>query len=1012
MKIEKTSRKSNAGFIALSFFILLALVIVVVFALPKKEETLVNKSPNDRNVIATNGFEISALIDDKKYLYNDSEVSVFALKDEGMSKLAFVYKDVPKGRQKTDMFFIHVFLKDISLIKNEFYNITFSITGAPEKVSIDGSDFYVYKKALLSDIFEDKYIPFNEINYINTGRFKTGLGRSLSLEKIKIPEDKIVSYLKKVTLSQLSSTDDYYVNKIDVYTKKNQFDKIKDKRNQALKTGILLSNKNDFIKGKVSLNEGNFINIEFRLKGDWTDHLNGSKKWSYRIVVDEDKTILGMRKFSLQHPKTRHFQWEWLFNKAIKDEGLIGLRYEFVNLNIHVEGDNVITNGIMALEESFDKILIENNKKREGIILGFDEDLFWKEKEQIGRLDLDNSALDYKGPSSFQNAPVKVYNENKVLSDPKLLKQFNIAKDLIEGLKDKRYKISEVFDIDKLSTYVALANLFGCDHALVWHNLRIYYNPITNKLEPVSFDSNAGLKKTEIKHYPFYEGDEVYQENLTKKLSYYSSQEYLDSLINSHGKQLNSVSKVIKDAYGYFNFDPSILEYNSNFIKKNIYSSEIITTGLIEHSKEELKVEVNNITQFPVEINNLTYKDGKRLDKLTESLIIPAYSTQLVTIPLKGAFNNAFVSKKNKKGGFQYPKDVAALRIEAQIIGTDFLRKYPINAFGSSQDIDASVAKYRKLNNTNYEGLPFATIDTITKTIQFKKGAFSTSETLRFPANYNIEIEPGFTLDLTDNASLISKSPIIAKGTATDPISFTSVDKTGGGLFITDAHKQSILNHCIFSDLSNPNNDNWEVSGAVNFHESDVTISNSQFNDNRCEDGLNIIRSEFLLEDSQFRNTFSDSFDGDFVTGEIKNCQFYDSGNDGIDVSGSTIVLENILIKNPSDKGISAGEASKMSGSYITVEEGEIGIVSKDLSQIDFSNVTLNGTRLGFSAFQKKSEYGTASIKVNTISQINNETDFLIEMKSSLSINGELMPTVSNKVIDQMYGNEYGKSTK
>ena len=63
----------------------------------------------------------------------------------------------------------------------------------------------------------------------------------------------------------------------------------------------------------------------------------------------------------------------------------------------------------------------------------------------------------------MESAKIKVYNENKVLTNPKLKKQFIVAKELLEGLKSGAYKISEVFDIDKLTTYVALCNLFGGD---------------------------------------------------------------------------------------------------------------------------------------------------------------------------------------------------------------------------------------------------------------------------------------------------------------------------------------------------------------------------------------------------------------------------------------------------------------------------------------------------------------------------------------------------------------------
>ncbi len=1014
MKIEKTSRKSNVGFIALSFAVILALVCIVgFFAIPKdKEETASSKNPEDRNYIATTGLDIQKLIDDKMYLYNDNDVSIFAITEQGESKLAFVYKENPTGREKTDTFFIHIFFKNKTLIPTNFYNFTYGAFEEPELIAGDTDDFYVFKKTLVADIFEDNFIPFAEIEFINTGRFTSDLGRSLSVLDVKIPPSKVVSYLKRVKLGDQHTDGNYQVNRIDLFTSQESFTKIKKKRNEAIKDGILFSSDEDFVKGEISVNGAQKIKSEFRLKGDWTDHLNGDNKWSYRIVAKDAKTILGMRKFSIQHPKTRNFHWEWLFNKVIKDEGIIGLRYDFVDFNIHVKGEGTIINEVMALEESFDKILIENNKKREGIILGFDENLFWNDlKQQLYYLDSDITNL--KGVDNvIENANIKVYNENKVLSDPKLSKQFNVAKDMLIGLRDGRYKLSEVFDLDKLTDYVALCNLFGGDHSLTWHNLRIYYNPITAKLEPVSFDSNSGKNKTALKDYPFSEGDDVYKKLLIEKLIKFSDQSFIDGIILKHGATLNTISGLVKDEYDYFTFDPSVLEYNSNFIKKNIYTSEIITAGLIEHSSGFLKIEVKNITQFPIEINSLNFKDGKRLDALNKSLSIPAYARRTVTLPLKDAFNNAFVSKKNKKGGFQYPNDVADLRIEAQIVASDFPKKYAINAFGSSQDMDASIAKYRMLEKANYNNLPFASMDTLNKTILLKSGSFTASETIKFPAGYTIHIEPGFSLDLKSNASFISKSRIIAKGTKDNPIRFTSKDSTGGGLFITDVSQESILNYCVFSNLSNPNNELWEVSGAVNFHESDVLITNSQFRDNRCEDGLNIIRSDFSMQDSQFYNTFSDSFDGDFVTGTIKNCQFYNSGNDSIDVSGSILVLENVLIDNPSDKGVSAGEASTLTGSNITVENGEIGIVSKDLSEINFKNVTLNNTRLGFSAFQKKSEYGTASIVIEDISQLNNETDYLIELRSSLVIDGVKMPTVSNKVIDQMYGNEYGKSTK
>ncbi len=166
------------------------------------------------------------------------------------------------------------------------------------------------------------------------------------------------------------------------------------------------------------------------------------------------------------------------------------------------------------------------------------------------------------------------------------------------------------------------------------------------------------------------------------------------------------------------------------------------------------------------------------------------------------------------------------------------------------------------------------------------------------------------------------------------------------------------------------------------------------------------------MTNSQFENTQSDAFDGDFVDGRISNSTFTNAGNDGIDISGSILYLEDITGVNPSDKAISAGENSQISGQNIVVNGGEIGVVSKDLSRVELKNLRITNTRLGLSAFQKKSEYGTATITINDLLLTNVEEAHLIEVDSQLLIDGEAVTTVSNSVIDQMYGKEYGKSSR
>ncbi|MEX0361521.1 MAG: hypothetical protein AB3N10_11120, partial [Allomuricauda sp.] len=80
--------------------------------------------------------------------------------------------------------------------------------------------------------------------------------------------------------------------------------------------------------------------------------------------------------------------------------------------------------------------------------------------------------------------------------------------------------------------------------------------------------------------------------------------------------------------------------------------------------------------------------------------------------------------------------------------------------------------------------------------------------------------------------------------------------------------------------------------------------------------------------------------------------------------------------------------------------------------RVELSDIEISGTRLGLSSFQKKTEYGHGLIKISNLKLKNIEVDHLVENGSTLTIDGIPVQTVSNNVIDQMYGNEYGKSSR
>ena len=901
-------------------------------------------------------------------------------------------------------FKLRVVLKDPTKWEevNSKPTINLDFKSRPQELIVDGKTHIIFKKS-----FTHQYLDIDNLKHINIGRYhndRTSIAYGVNNIKIN-----------NIAPINVSKNND----KMIIYLSEGNYNKIKTKRLEAFRNGVLLTEDKDVLKAEVVYKNTAKIATEIRLKGDFIDHLTHPKKWSFRIIAEGGETINGLRKFSVQHPRTRNYLWEWLFTKTVSENDLIGIKYEFLDVDLKItkkDGSIIETLplGIMALEESFDKILIERNNRREGLLFAIEDGANWKSTERSRELNLPRKVKGNRVfPSSISN--FKVYNEGRILSDPKLKKQFDTAINLLDGLRSEKLKVSEAFDIDKLTLYVALSNLFGGGHGIIGSNIKIYYNPVTNKLEPITWDSASGHKLDKIYDYSLFKiEDEVYTQKLIEKLELVSSTEFLDNLINGFYDELRLKHMYLFDEFrGQCNVDLSILEYNSNFIKKKIFSSKPLAVSLLSFDEKKMTVNVENTSyDFPLIISGLIHKNGKSLTKPDQNRTVLPKTNEKITFELDDSFVNAFVSKKNKKGEFRFPKDLSKVSVQFNMLGQKHKRTERIIPFSKSENLSEDINNYKNSFASNISNFDFIRVDEEKKLITFKKGTFTLNKTLVVPAGFMVTVERGFNLDFTNSASIISYSTFECNGTKEFPIKFHSSDSTGAGIFISSAPQTSIFDYCEFTNLSNPTSDIWELSGAVNFNESTVAIKNSIFKNNRCEDGLNIIRSKFTLESSIFKDTKSDAFDGDFVDGTIANCTFINSGNDGVDVSGSKIVLDNIIFENPSDKAISAGENSAIEGSKININGGEIGIVSKDLSTVLLSDVTINDTRLGFSSFQKKSEFGPGKITIKDLKMTNIESDYLIEIGSSLTIDNIVATTVSNKVIDQMYGKEYGKSSK
>ena len=215
------------------------------------------------------------------------------------------------------------------------------------------------------------------------------------------------------------------IDKITLSIDKKGYEKLANKRVEALATQILLTEDADFIPANIAYNQDQYKG-EIRLKGDWVDHLEG-EQWSFRVKLAGTNTLMGMRKFSLHHPRTRNYAGEWLFHQLLKEAGILSLNYKFIQIELLVQDGATKQRknlGVYALEESFDKQLIERNQRREGIILKIDEAPLWQERADFLVNNLSVNDLEYVQLSSTANLNILPFSEKRIRRDSQLFKQF------------------------------------------------------------------------------------------------------------------------------------------------------------------------------------------------------------------------------------------------------------------------------------------------------------------------------------------------------------------------------------------------------------------------------------------------------------------------------------------------------------------------------------------------------------------------------------------------------------
>ena len=243
-------------------------------------------------------------------------------------------------------------------------------------------------------------------------------------------------------------------------------------------------------------------------------------------------------------------------------------------------------------------------------------------------------------------------------------------------------------------------------------------------------------------------------------------------------------------------------------------------------------------------------------------------------------------------------------------------------------------------------------------------------ESLIIPERSGLIIDPGTHITMETGIALLSRSPVIAEGTETEPIIIE-----GNLLVVGTGHATSSFQNVEFIGGTEGVVDMLPYSGTLALHESDARIEDCVFRDAGGDDALNAKRSTVLVLDSEFIGNSSDAIDFDWSYGIIRNSLFTDNGNDAIDLGGSSpLVIGNTVIGS-GDKCISIGEGSgAVRIADNVLRDCRIGIETKEGSHVTIEGGRIEGAQIGVRSYIKKPAFGRATTRIfDTVFEGNGE---------------------------------------
>ena len=176
-----------------------------------------------------------------------------------------------------------------------------------------------------------------------------------------------------------------------------------------------------------------------------------------RVKLDDKRYLLGIRRFHLASVSLPGELERFRTYRQMREMGVLAPRVEFVRV-----AWNDAEPEVMMVVEDLSKELIETQERRDGVLFRLNSE-------------------------SLPSVRIEPIGHKKTGNKSRLLRrQLQTASGLLQAFLEGRAAAEEVFDVELMARFLAILELRHAPDLLRSDQLRFYFNPITQRIEPVA----------------------------------------------------------------------------------------------------------------------------------------------------------------------------------------------------------------------------------------------------------------------------------------------------------------------------------------------------------------------------------------------------------------------------------------------------------------------------------------------------------------------------------------------